>query len=372
MSVYTSRSRLLTPAQVVTNAISDLDFSRSNRANLIPLARGLLHFALSAPFDVFQYQSRTGAMPSYSTVLRTLDALAKQEADLVRQHGEDKTTAKGFIGDNIQNYLEQRDASLGRVNTLITGMAATYVEYPDFPIEAFDFEDRQRRIASHNRRLLTTSKLFALIDQHHVETVGVLFLLRTIVNHIPELFRYQDDVSIRYRSRGAKLPITPKPTKVHPLGTSSKNETITTDLKDAIVDFAGQAGQRRARYNRQLLLFCGDGLTFEKLVLLKHYLRVHPDPFESLAIIEPVLAPWHTVWTDLSRLFQRHWGSLLSIDPSTLGFSAAKIGRRAPSNPKKPDFNQAFEIMETIHDAHILDCFRCGLTFDDSNDASAS
>ena len=90
-----------------------------------------------------------------------------------------------------------------------------------------------------------------------------------------------------------------------------------------------------------------------------YYLSNHPDPFESLAILEPVLAPWHTVWTDLSRVFQRYWDSLLSHDPSTLGFSAAKIGRRAPSNPKKPDFNQAFEVLETVSDAHVLDCFRC-------------
>lgn len=215
-------------------------------------------------------------MPAYSTVIRTLESLAQQEAAAVRAHGRDATTVGGLISDNVQNYLQQRDPCLGRVNTLTVGMAATYVEYPDCPVEAVDFDDRQQRIKENTRASLTVNQLFSLIDQRHVETTGILLLLRVLVNHIPELTSYQKEVSIRYRSRAQKLAMpSTTATKVHPLGTSGKNETITTDLKDAVFDFLGQVGQEREQYTRQLVLFCGDGLTFEKAVLLK-YISISP------------------------------------------------------------------------------------------------
>ncbi|KAI0746872.1 hypothetical protein C8Q80DRAFT_1321778 [Daedaleopsis nitida] len=353
------------PELVVTNVISDLDFSQSNRANLIALARGLLYFALSAPFDIYQYQSRTGAMPAYSTVISTLEGLAKQEADCVAEHGKDLMTIKGLITDNIQHFLLQRDVCIGRVNAMKIGMAATYVELHDCPVGSLDFKDRQERLEKNLRASLSVNTLFNLIDQRHLETIGVLFLLRTLVINIPELSKHQSEVTLRYRTRGQKLCIEPHKTKVHPLGTSGKNETITTELKDALVDFLEQAGQEQGHWNGQLMPVCGDGLTFEKIVQLKYYLRFHQDPFESLAFIVPVLAPWHTVWTDIGRIFQTYWGETLSHDPSTLGFSAAKIHRRTPSCLRKPDFKEALELLETVHDARILDCFR---TYYKSND----
>ncbi|KAI1783742.1 hypothetical protein LXA43DRAFT_902933 [Ganoderma leucocontextum] len=343
---------------VVTNSISSLLFSRSNRANLLPMAHGLLHFALQAPYDLYLVQSRLGNTPAYSTVLRMLDKLAQEEAQAVRAHGQDPTTVASLISDNIQHQHVQRDLRVGRVNKMNIGMAATYVEAQDCPVTALDYDDKMRRVAANERSRLTVPQLIGFIDQSHRQTIGVLFLLRVLVNTIPELSIYKSEVSLRYRTRAAKLRREAAPSKVHPLGTSAKNETVTTELKDALVDFLEQAGQTRERYNKQLFLCIGDGLTYEKTVQIKNYLRFHPDPFESFRIIEPVLAPWHTVWTDLSRIFDTHWDSLLSKDPSTLGFAAAKIGRRAPSSLKKPDFNYAFSLLEIVHDAHVMDCWR--------------
>ncbi|KAH9910558.1 uncharacterized protein BXZ73DRAFT_108817 [Epithele typhae] len=167
--------------------------------------------------------------------------------------------------------------------------------------------------------------------------VGVLTLLRILINRIPELKKYKTNVSTGYHTQAKKIPLDPVASPLHPLGTSAKNETVTRELKDALEDFLGQ------------------------IVQLKNYLRFHDNPFESFQLIKPVLAPWHTAWTDLSRIFSAHWDSLVSRDPSKLGFGAAKLHRRPPSNLKKPDFNQALEIVETVHDAHILDCFRTAL-----------
>ncbi|KAI1787713.1 hypothetical protein LXA43DRAFT_863532, partial [Ganoderma leucocontextum] len=356
-----SSSRKRRPAEVVvTNVISTLDFSRSNRANLLPIARGLLHFALSAPYDVFLYLCRIGIMPAYTTIYRTLEALSKQEEEAVRAHGKDPEMSGFYVSDNVQNVLIQRDPCIGRVTQVNIGMAATYIEAPHFPAKALDFADKQEHIKKNERASLTVNDLFGLIDQRHLETVGILFLLRTLINTIPELSSesYQRELSLRYRTRGAKLRLDAEAAKIHPLGTSAKKETVTTELKDAIVDFLQQGGQEPGSYNRDLVLMCGDGLTFEKTVQIKRYLQFHPDPLESFALIEPILAPWHTVWTDISRIFGTFWGGHLSNDPSTLAFATAKIGRRPPSNLSKPDFESALQILEVVHDARILDCFR--------------
>ncbi len=330
---------------MVANVISTLNFSRSSHANLLPLARGLLNFALSAPYDIYLHNSRIGFMPAYATVYRTLNQLAQQEAETVRAYGKNPMNVGCIWFDNVQNYHLQRDARIGRVNALRIGTAATYVETPDTPITALDLDDKQQRLACNERASPTVPILIGLVDQRHRETVGILHWLRVLVNHIPELDEYKESVSLWFRTRGAKQRLPAKPAVVHPLATSGKNETITTELKDGLVDFLEQCGQSPGDYHRRLILCGGDGLTFKKMVQLKHYLRFHPDPFERLAIMQPVLAPWHTVWTDTSRVIESHWGSYLSPDPSTLGHNAAKLGRHAPANLRKVDFDSGSELV---------------------------
>ncbi|CDO73524.1 hypothetical protein BN946_scf185013.g159 [Trametes cinnabarina] len=349
---------IVTHPKVVTNVICSLNFSRSNRANLLPISQSLLHFALSAPYDLYQYNSRIAFMPAYSTVLRTLEDLARQEASVVHTHGQDPAKVGVLWFDNVQNYHLQRDVRVGRVSKINIGIAATYVEAPDAPLNALDLDDKVQRLEANDRATLTVPKLLRFIDQRHRETVGVLHWLRVLVQHVPELASYQTEVSLRFRTRGAKRRLPAKPSVVHPLATCAKNETVSTELKDALVDFLGQLGQQPESYQRRLLLCGGDGLTFEKMVQLKYYLQFHSDPLESLEILQPVLAPWHTLWTDISRVIETHWGTNLSPDPSTLGNNAAKIGRRTPSNLRKVDFDQGSELIKTIFEARVLDCWR--------------
>jgi hypothetical protein len=67
---------------------------------------------------------------------------------------------------------------------------------------------------------------------------------------------------------------------------------------------------------------------------------------------------WHTEWTDLSRVFEVHWESLLSPDPSSLGHSAAKINRAGPSNLKKVDYYPAADLAYLVLDVRILNCWQ--------------
>jgi hypothetical protein len=125
-----------------------------------------------------------------------------------------------------------------------------------------------------------------------------------------------------------------------------------------MVDFLSQLGDQPNDYACRLTLIGGDGLTYEKLVQLKRYMQFHEDPFESFELMEPTLAAWHTEWTDLSCIYETHWDSLTSPDPSTLGHSAAVIGWPAPPNLKKVDYYPSVEFLYLVLDVRMLDCWR--------------
>ncbi|KAG6863710.1 hypothetical protein C0991_003758 [Blastosporella zonata] len=67
---------------------------------------------------------------------------------------------------------------------------------------------------------------------------------------------------------------------------------------------------------------------------------------------------WHTLWTDLSHLFAAHWGDELGDDPSLLGHSAAKLGRKKPTNLGKVDYYPNTQLAHLILDVCLLDCWR--------------
>ncbi|KAG1887445.1 uncharacterized protein F5891DRAFT_1199909 [Suillus fuscotomentosus] len=265
---------------VCTHALSSLAFCHSTHAQALPMARGIREFALSIPYDLFVYNSRIGTSPSYSAIYRALQMLSVREADETRLLGQHLTKRGVLVIDNIQNYLRQRDSRIGRSNMMNIGLAGTYIELEDIDVRAFDMSAKSR-IFDENRQ--TTAKVedfLDAIDKSHLDTVLTLHWLQVLTKYVPELSSYQEHVAILFRTRGAKLQLPIQPNKIHPLATSSKNETVTTELKDALVDFWGQIGQSVEEFQKQLLLVSGDGLTYEKIIQLKKYLQYHGDKFQ--------------------------------------------------------------------------------------------
>jgi len=261
--------------------------------------------------------------------------------------------------DNVQNYLRLRDFRIGRENKMNIGIAATFTEIEGVNSSALDPDDRMRRIADSDRGNLTVDRLHCMIDEEHLERVGILQWITTLVHYVPALSHLRSQVTTLYRTQAAKLPLPVNATKVHPLATSGKNETVTTELKDAMVDFFAQIGQQEDDYLPRLILAGGDGLTYEKLLQMKRYLQMHPDRFQSFQLMEPVLELWHTMWTDLSRIYELHWGDSSGCNPASLGHSAEKIGRTMPSNLKKVDYYPSAQLLYLVLDVRMLDCWRC-------------
>ncbi|KAJ6608723.1 hypothetical protein B0H10DRAFT_1815145 [Mycena sp. CBHHK59/15] len=155
----------------------------------------------------------------------------------------------------------------------------------------------------------------------------------------------------------ARVPETSTQDVVHPLASNGKKETIPVELKDGMLDFVGQIGQTSTQFLKRKLPVGGDGLTYAMLLQLQIYLQFHNDPFQSFEIFEPQLQVWHTKWTNIIRIFQTHWGrtSGRSTNPASLGYSAGKIGRAAPSNMKKVEFYQGSQLLNVVLDAKLLD-----------------
>ncbi|KAJ6608810.1 hypothetical protein B0H10DRAFT_1653230, partial [Mycena sp. CBHHK59/15] len=102
----------------------------------------------------------------------------------------------------------------------------------------------------------------------------------------------------------------------------------------------------------------GDGMSFNNMLLVQKYMQHHTESsFQNFELMVPVLQVWHTMWTDMCRIHETHWGSPLNDNPATLGNSAKKIGRPAPANLKKVDYYPAADLLALVHDIRMLDCW---------------
>jgi hypothetical protein len=156
----------------------------------------------------------------------------------------------GFLQfDNVQNYTRQRDHRIGRTNRMNISIAATYCKLERVDLTSINYAEWKKLLLENRRSKLTVNDLLSLIDQKHLDTVFTLHWLHVLINSIPELSKWKGHVKILFIEKTAKLQLPIKPTKVHPLASNGKNETVTTELKDVIFDFFDQMGQTESDYS---------------------------------------------------------------------------------------------------------------------------
>jgi hypothetical protein len=237
-------------------------------------------------------------MPVVTTIRAALKGFSDQKAIAIRTRARDSsiTIINGLkmikaillIFDNVQHFLKQRDLRIGRDNSMIIGIAATFVEL-EVQSSACDVLDKQRRIAMNLRKDVSVDQILGLIDENHLKIIGRLQWISALVNNIPQLSIYKGEVSLRYRTRGAKLQLPVRKSEIHPLATSGKNEALISDLKDGLVDFLDQMGQKDGDYHRRLWFAGGDGMSYNNMLTLKKYLQTHDDIFQRFEMMQPVL-----------------------------------------------------------------------------------
>ncbi|KAJ7842924.1 hypothetical protein B0H13DRAFT_2364986 [Mycena leptocephala] len=223
------------PKGVITHTISALNFCRTDQANLLPLARGILYFGSSAPIELMNYDSRIGNMPSYSTVRHALLGLSAQEALDTAAHGKDPMKAGSLLIDNCQNQDKQRDLRIGRESVMNVGMSGLYMEAPDIDVDLFDLGDKRKHVEQNLGKHLTVDQLLGFIDQEGADLTGTLLVLEALTRGVAELKPRHAEVLERLRAT-ATLLAPPGQNVVHPLASSGRQQTIPTELMDAMLD----------------------------------------------------------------------------------------------------------------------------------------
>ncbi|KAJ7845241.1 hypothetical protein B0H14DRAFT_2584802 [Mycena olivaceomarginata] len=343
------------PELAAINAVSMITFSRNYYARLLPLSHGILYLASHVPIDIIDINCRIGTMPSLETIKSALRGFSDQKAAKIRLMGRDNTVimrddrqmvkANVLNFDNSQYFRRQRERRIGRENMMVIGISATLFRmFVD--LAACDPLDRRRRIALNLRANVTVEMLLGMIDFTHLRDIGWLQFLSSLATYIPELEFLKSEINLRYRTKCRKQQLPVDNSEIHPLACSGKNEAIIPELKDALWDFQNQFGQRDTDFDSKLWFAGGDGMSYNNMLLVQKYMQNHTEsPFQSFQLMVPVLQVWHTMWTDLCRIHETHWGSPLNDDPATLGNSAKKIGRPAPGNLSKVDYYPAAELV---------------------------
>ncbi|KAJ7886511.1 hypothetical protein B0H13DRAFT_1889227 [Mycena leptocephala] len=295
------------------------------------------------------YDYRT--MPSINTIKSGLRGFSAQKAIRIKSMGRDTAVvevngrqmvkANIIIFDNSQHFRRQRERRIGRENMMVIGISATFMQRL-VAVNALDPLDKQCRLSLNLRRTMMVDVILNGIDFPHLRQVGILQFIQAIATYIPEGAIYKPEIILRYRTRCQKRQLPLEVTDVHPLACSDKNETYIPELKDAMLDFLDQTSQTGQRYDNRLWFAGGDGMSYNNLLLA-----------------------WHTMWTDLCRIHETHWGAPLNDNPASLGNSAKKIGRPAPANLKNVDYYPAADLLALVHDTRMLDCWRIYFKCDD-------
>jgi len=98
----------------------------------------VLYLASCVPVDIFAINSRLGIMPVINTVKSVLKGFLDQKSVAICVHRCDTSTktvngcvmtpAILLIFDNVQHFMKQWDLCMGRENSMIIGITATYIE----------------------------------------------------------------------------------------------------------------------------------------------------------------------------------------------------------------------------------------------------
>ncbi|KAH9922254.1 uncharacterized protein B0H18DRAFT_1185486 [Fomitopsis serialis] len=347
------------PDLVAVEVTSLLNFSHTKFARLHASARAIMFFANGASRGIFNYGSRIAFSQSYTATYATLARMSAQRAEYLKKVGRDRRTGLAMRFDNVQQHTKERERRMGRENVMKIGVAGTVAEMFDYNPDVADVKTRMHLLNQNKRATLDVDSLFEVIDTGHLRQVFVMQWLQTLVNYVPELAHYKPKVSELFRTQASKFRVTDQKTIIHPLGTAAKNENITTELRDTMIDFLGQIGQCEDDYDHDRLIFVGgDGLTFERLLKLKEYMQFQDSAFKRFENVVPFLETWHTEWTYVNLMFETHWGHSLTNDPSKLGHSATKIDQKEPPNLKKVDYYSSIYVAYLVLDVRMLDCFR--------------
>ncbi|KAJ7875721.1 hypothetical protein B0H14DRAFT_3436973 [Mycena olivaceomarginata] len=186
--------------------------------------------------------------------------------------------------DNIQQYQPVREHGLCKQSQPITGTAATAILLDNCAPGAFNLDIYHDRVIQD-------------IDFDHLHRVFALHVVHILCEHVPSLESYLPLIAERFQLPPVALYLLPADrtaARIAPLGSNSRAEMETHDMKEALQDFDRQA------------LCC----------------RV----VESRAIFFPKM-------NVINGVAENHFGAKATSDPSSLSRAASLASLYIPPKP---------------------------------------
>ncbi|KAL0564863.1 hypothetical protein V5O48_017176 [Marasmius crinis-equi] len=224
---------------------------------------------------------------------------------------------------------------------MLVGTAGTGCLLEGFDIIAVDLNERMRLIRLNKRGTFTFPDYIDLIDFSYLEVALELETLSILIGWVSELGDiHRDGVHELWTTVGTKRQVKPRKTQIFPLASNAYKETTLGDMNKSIRDMLAKLGQKDDSYKQRVWFAGGDGLSFERLVQLANTMQFQDSEYQ---------------------IYEAHWDSEKSRDPSSIGWAANLLKRKGPADLKKVHFYKYRDLMYIVLRAHILDCWRVRL-----------
>ncbi|KAG0010922.1 hypothetical protein BGZ81_002488 [Podila clonocystis] len=280
-----------------------------------------------------------------ATIQNALRSLTKDAMERIK---EAVTNNDWYIMyDNINIANKHQHQRVDKRDTFDNGTAATLILLPsdnDKPAAA-----TPALLHPENTRPEVTADLFfpSVPDGQVLRQVSMSHVFNTIMRSLPE------------GSTTLAIPIVPieqlplKKTALFPLQTMKIDEsTIAGNL--AVLERLTMAGLQLPKSwfdDPKSTIIAGDQMTVSRLLTLKIHRVFDPDPYHSLAWVQPTLQLFHLVMNLCGTIFRTHMGT--PQFPGTLASIVILMGRKRLTKDKQ-EFRDADEHLRIVFDSTVL------------------
>ena len=279
-------------------------FSMCNQwNNIFQTLMGLILFSTSTDWAIYGILARLGISTTYSTTVRQLHAMADSSKEFLKNLGlspfdtTSHTLRYILIYDNVNKHQRTWLQRLSHQDRVQSGTSATIVILQNAPDEAFDLVVLTTNHARNKCSKLMTEALLDNIDFLKLCQAEVGQILGAMIKHIPPLLQHSTVLGEAYATKWAIHPIQPTRSQIHPLGTTSIDESKMEGNRDVLYDsFLTQIRLCKDNVQSTLFLVTGDQLSIQRLRTLIITTAKDVIGFSQHLWFVPLIVFWHMKW----------------------------------------------------------------------------
>src|SRR5258708_14559739 len=240
---------------------------------------------------------------AYSMTVQQLHTMADTSREFLKYLGLSTFDMAGLathyilIYDNINKQQKAWHQRLSCQDHIQSGTSATIVMLQNAPDEAFDPTILAANCAKNKCSQLTMEALLDDIDFPKLHQAGVGQILGVMIKHIPPLSQHAKALKEAYTMKWAIHQIQPTRSQIHPLCTTSINESKMEGNQDVLYNsFLMQIQLCKNKIQSTLFLVTRDQLLIQRLHSLVITTAKDVISFAQHLWFVPLIAFWHMKW----------------------------------------------------------------------------